>query len=97
LGVLVFIYEKAGRTMNLNRKQFEEAVDGSDLNPYARFILVTYARKAGYSNEPQEVWPSQAWVSQSTGINKDIVGKYVKALVEDGWLITARYHGRAQG
>ena len=38
-----------------------------------------------------------AWVAQATGINKDIVSKYVKALVQDGWLIPAAMHGRAQG
>ena len=83
--------------MRLTRKQFEEAVQGSGMNPYARFICLTYAGKAGYTNDPQEVWPSMAWVAEVTGINKDIVAKYVKALVKDGWLIPAQMHGRAQG
>lgn len=83
--------------MRLTRKQFEEAVRGSDLNPYARLILLTYAGKAGYTDKVEEVWPSMAWVSEATGINKDIVSKYVKALVKDGWLIPAQIHGRAQG
>lgn len=83
--------------VKMNRRDFEEAVARSGLNPYARFILMTYASFADWKEVDPEVWPGMKEVARITGIHRDTVKDYVDALVTDGWLIPARKHGRAQG
>lgn len=81
----------------MNRKDFEEAVAGSELNPYARFILMTYASHADWKEAEPEVWPGMRQVAKVTGIHRDTVKQYVDAAVTDGWLVPAQMHRRAQG
>lgn len=81
----------------MNRKQFEDAITASALNPYARAVLRAYASRNNYNDQSEESYPSQAWVAEWTGMHKDVVNRYVKSLVIDGWLVPASLHGRAQG
>lgn len=82
----------------LTRKQFDQALwDAQELNAYAVAVLKAYASRNSYEDEVQETYPAQAWVAKESHINKDTVKDYVDALVEDGWLLPARMHGRAQG
>lgn len=72
----------------MQRKDFEEAVLASELNTNARFIALRYASHQKYSKDGEEgVWPSQELIAHETGISSETVGKYVKALIEDGWFV----------
>lgn len=69
----------------MNRKDWEEQVFESDLNPTARMICMAIGSHGSWEKS-QTVWPSRQRISSMTGVSRETVGKYMAALEEHGWL-----------
>ena len=69
----------------MNRKDWEDQVFASDMNPTARMVCIAIGSHGNWVKD-QEVRPSVQRIAGMTGLSRDTAGKYVSALEEQGWL-----------
>lgn len=69
----------------MNRKDWEEQVFDSDLNPTARVVCLAIGSHGNWTDD-REVKPSKARISGMTGLSRESAGNYIDALEAQGWL-----------
>jgi DNA-binding Lrp family transcriptional regulator len=69
----------------MNRKDWEEQVFGSDMNPTARMVCIAIGSHGNWTTD-KVVRPSKKRIAGMVGVSRDTAGDYIDALEEQGWL-----------